>query len=77
MIKRLLSGKNPFSWNEIKERGMDVYHDIIDWLGGLPYEVASPEEVINFCESRNFKLLKIERRGEGANSIYLFKKCVQ
>ena len=29
---------------------MNVYHDILDWLVGLPYEVASPDEIENFCQ---------------------------
>ena len=41
-------------------RGMDFLHDVHDWLGGFPYESASPEEVdhlmrqINFREIRTF-----------------------
>ena len=32
--------------NQRRHRGMSTYYDIIDWLGGLPYEVASTEEII-------------------------------
>jgi predicted RNA methylase len=28
-----------------KDRGMDYYHDVHDWLGGYPYESISPEDV--------------------------------
>lgn len=28
-----------------RARGMEWYHDVHDWLGGYPYESASPEEV--------------------------------
>jgi 2-polyprenyl-6-hydroxyphenyl methylase/3-demethylubiquinone-9 3-methyltransferase len=28
-----------------RDRGMDFRHDLIDWIGGYPYEYASPEEV--------------------------------
>src|SRR5437588_6307310 len=52
MNDRRKMGLNPFKWNEKYDRGMDVYHDIIDWLVGLPYEVASKEEIIAFCEQR-------------------------
>jgi 2-polyprenyl-6-hydroxyphenyl methylase/3-demethylubiquinone-9 3-methyltransferase len=27
------------------ERGMSLWHDMIDWLGGYPFEVAKPEAV--------------------------------
>ncbi len=30
------------------ERGMSLWYDMLDWLGGYPFEVASPERVIGF-----------------------------
>lgn len=51
---------------------MNVYHDIIDWLGGLPYEVASPDEVLHFVRKRGFVLERIKVKREGGCSIYLF-----
>lgn len=39
-----------------RRRGMSVLHDWIDWLGGYPYEFASPSEVIRFAEARGFVL---------------------
>ncbi|PYS84881.1 MAG: SAM-dependent methyltransferase [Acidobacteria bacterium] len=64
--------QNPFAWNEKRVRGMDTYHDLVDWLGGLPYEVASKEEVVGFCRERGFVLKTINERPEGACSDYLF-----
>ena len=29
------------------KRGMSYWHDIVDWVGGYPFEVAKPEEVSN------------------------------
>jgi 2-polyprenyl-3-methyl-5-hydroxy-6-metoxy-1,4-benzoquinol methylase len=72
MRERLGAGLNPFKWNTKHERGMDVYHDIIDWLGGLPYEVASKEEIVGFCGERGFVLEKIKELPEGGNNMYLF-----
>lgn len=74
MKARLKQRKNPFTWNERKERGMNIYHDIIDWLGGLPYEVASPAETISTCEKAGFELKKLLERGEGGCSEYLFQR---
>lgn len=71
---RLKRRKNPFAWNETKERGMNVYYDIVDWLGGLPYEVASPTELIEFCQKFGFILIKIKELSEGGCSQYLFQK---
>lgn len=72
MRKRLRSGKNPFAWNVRRARGMDTYHDIIDWLGGLPYEVASRDEVVGFFENARMALERFEEADEGGCSVYLF-----
>jgi 2-polyprenyl-6-hydroxyphenyl methylase/3-demethylubiquinone-9 3-methyltransferase len=39
-----------------KERGMSFWHDVIDWVGGYPYEYATAEAVIRFVEPRGFRL---------------------
>jgi len=39
-----------------RRRGMSVYHDWIDWLGGYPFEVARPEEILEFYRDRGFTL---------------------
>ena len=33
---------------------MSLWHDAIDWLGGYPFEVAKPEEVVAFFQHRGF-----------------------
>lgn len=43
-----------------KDRGMSRYHDWIDWLGGYPYEFASPAEVVDFYKNRGFDACKVE-----------------
>lgn len=63
--------QNPFAWNTKVDRGMDVYHDLIDWLGGLPYEVASKEEIIDFCQGRGLLLNKVNEVPEGGCRGYL------
>jgi 2-polyprenyl-6-hydroxyphenyl methylase/3-demethylubiquinone-9 3-methyltransferase len=40
-----------------RKRGMSVFHDWIDWLGGYPFEVARPEEVFRFFRERGFDLV--------------------
>lgn len=39
-----------------KRRGMDPWRDILDWLGGYPFEVARPEAVLSFYRERDFTL---------------------
>ena len=35
-----------------KSRGMDMYRDAVDWLGGWPFEFASVEEVTKFVSQQ-------------------------
>ncbi len=65
---------NPFTWNERRMRGMDAYHDIVDWLGGLPYEVATGDELITFCAE--WKLTPVKTIiGQHATNILLFSRA--
>ena len=41
-------------------RGMSRWHDSVDWVGGYPYEVATPEAVFEFCRERGFVLKAAE-----------------
>ena len=40
-------------------RGMSRWHDIVDWIGGYPFEVAKPEQVLDFCRLRGFELARL------------------
>jgi 2-polyprenyl-3-methyl-5-hydroxy-6-metoxy-1,4-benzoquinol methylase len=73
MFYRIRLVKNPFAWREKKVRGMDTWFDIVDWLGGLPYEVASIDEVVAFGRARGLELLKIEQAPEGSCHVFLFQ----
>jgi 2-polyprenyl-3-methyl-5-hydroxy-6-metoxy-1,4-benzoquinol methylase len=42
-----------------KERGMDFYHDVIDWIGGYPYEYATPDEIRSTIETLGFRLERL------------------
>jgi len=68
---RLKRFQNPFAWNRKKPRGMTIYRDIIDWLGGLPYEAATPEEVVGFLSPHQFKLSKLNT--DESCIVYLFE----
>lgn len=37
-------------------RGMDPWRDVLDWLGGYPFEVARPESVLAFYRRHGFTL---------------------
>ena len=74
MIIKIINFENPLRWNEKRLRGMNAYNDIIDWLGGLPYEVASEDEVLNVCRKSGFILDRIKVAPEGGCSNYVFSK---
>jgi 2-polyprenyl-6-hydroxyphenyl methylase/3-demethylubiquinone-9 3-methyltransferase len=40
------------------ERGMTLWYDMRDWLGGLPFEVARPDEVRAFAGARGLVLAR-------------------
>ena len=56
-------------------RGMSYWHDLRDWMGGYPFEVASPEEVFTFFHRRGFALenLTTVGGGSGCNEFVLRK----
>ena len=56
-------------------RGMNVWVDLIDWLGGYPFEVAKPEEIVSFFKQRGFRLEKMKTVGSkmGCNE-FIFKR---
>jgi len=58
LAKLLVTRKNPFSE---KRRGMNFYYDVIDWVGGYPYEYASKDEVVRFVEKKGLKLVKFAK----------------
>ena len=52
-------------YRKVLARGMSPWHDWVDWVGGYPFEVATPEEVLDFLRLRGFELTKIVTRGGG------------
>lgn len=72
MLSRARHRRNPFGWNENRARGMNVYHDLVDWLGGLPYEVANADEIERFCKKHGFVSTRKKVMSEGSCSIYVF-----
>jgi 2-polyprenyl-6-hydroxyphenyl methylase/3-demethylubiquinone-9 3-methyltransferase len=54
------------SWTRPRpERGMSRWRDIVDWVGGYPYEVAKPEEIFDFYRARGFALARMQCGGVG------------
>jgi SAM-dependent methyltransferase len=54
LAKWCVTGRNP----KDKMRGMDFFYDVIDWVGGYPYEYGSIDEIIKMVEAHGFKCTK-------------------
>jgi 2-polyprenyl-3-methyl-5-hydroxy-6-metoxy-1,4-benzoquinol methylase len=56
-------------------RGMSIYFDMLDWLGGNPLEVAKPEEIFDFYFRRNYSLMKLKTcAGRMGCNEFLFRR---
>ena len=75
-IKDLLRLRNPFKrYCEYKNnRGMSFYYDLLDWLGGYPYEAAKPEEIVDFYRERKFQLQRLKATKGNVCNEFLFKR---
>jgi 2-polyprenyl-6-hydroxyphenyl methylase/3-demethylubiquinone-9 3-methyltransferase len=53
-------------WREYKaQRGMSRWHDLVDWVGGFPFEVAAPEAVFERVHAQGFTLERLLTCGGG------------
>jgi len=81
LIYHLLTGRMrqyARSWTRSStERGMSRWRDIVDWVGGYPYEAAAPEEIFDFYRARGFELVKLKAGGVGLGcNEFVFKKKI-
>jgi 2-polyprenyl-6-hydroxyphenyl methylase/3-demethylubiquinone-9 3-methyltransferase len=66
VVKETCRGQFLRAWRTYRrERGMSPWHDIVDWIGGYPFEVCKPEEVFRFYRSRGFTLTALKTCGGG------------
>lgn len=78
VIANVLRLKNPITaMREYgKSRGMHWREDASDWLGGYPYEYASPGEVFQFMKKEfpSFSLINMKTTSGIGNNWFLFKR---
>lgn len=57
-------------------RGMALWRDMIDWVGGFPFEVAKPEEIFRFYRDRGFFLHEMKTCGgrHGCNELVFVRR---
>lgn len=82
-LARLLTLRNPLvpaavllkGLRQKPERGMSRWTDLVDWVGGWPFEVARPEEVFDFVYQRGFQLQRLRTCGGGLGcNEFLFRR---
>jgi 2-polyprenyl-3-methyl-5-hydroxy-6-metoxy-1,4-benzoquinol methylase len=78
LLKDVLAGRPLQSFRNYKAlRGMSLWHDVVDWVGGYPFEVAKPEQIFDFYFQRNFRLVRLTTQGGdlGCNEFVFIKQC--
>jgi SAM-dependent methyltransferase len=82
LLGRLRSRQNPFKIaREYRQsRGMALWTDIVDWLGGYPYEFARPQEIIDYCEQtcgmKCVRSIPMQERDSGNNQFVFQRRFV-
>lgn len=72
LSKWIITGQNPHQMR----RGMNFYYDVVDWIGGYPYEYAAPDEIIDFMKKRGFDLLALHKAHlPTGNNEYVFTRA--
>ena len=72
----LLRGRPFQTWRHYaSSRGMSPWRDVVDWVGGYPFEVARPEQIFGFYHQRGYELerLRTSGGGHGCNE-FVFRK---
>jgi 2-polyprenyl-3-methyl-5-hydroxy-6-metoxy-1,4-benzoquinol methylase len=63
--------------NKTRSRGMSMWYDWVDWLGGYPFETAKPDEIFDFYRARGFVLERLVTvaAGHGCNE-FVFRRGI-
>lgn len=78
-VRDLLAGRPGATWRGFKRnRGMHPWRDVVDWVGGLPFEVAKPEQVFELLKARGFRLRRLVTcaGGHGCNEFVFVRDAI-
>jgi 2-polyprenyl-6-hydroxyphenyl methylase/3-demethylubiquinone-9 3-methyltransferase len=64
LFARFVLRRNPSGYFDLwrqyqRHRGMSRRHDLIDWIGGYPYEFASADQLLAFFRRAQFRVAKL------------------
>jgi len=73
-LQGVFSLQPPSKWYAYSDkRGMNIWHDVVDWIGGYPFETATHMEIIHYFQKNQFDVVNIVRKtGSGCNE-FVFK----
>ena len=75
-VREFLDGRPFESWkNYGSVRGMSAWRDVVDWVGGYPFEVASTAEITSYYEKKGYSPIFVKdcAGGLGCNE-FVFRK---
>jgi 2-polyprenyl-3-methyl-5-hydroxy-6-metoxy-1,4-benzoquinol methylase len=72
----VLRGRDPRSrYLSTGGRGMSLRYDVVDWIGGWPFEVATPDEISRFATKSDLVLTELVTcRGKHGCNEYVFAR---
>ena len=77
LVKDVATSRDPRARyrNKSRSRGMSMWYDWVDWLGGYPFETAKPDQVFDFFRARGFALERLVTvaGGPGCNE-FIFRR---
>jgi 2-polyprenyl-6-hydroxyphenyl methylase/3-demethylubiquinone-9 3-methyltransferase len=76
MIAGLIESGNPLKRfrDYRRNRGMSIMHDWIDWIGGYPFEVAKPGDVLKFYRVHNLILETLITTNRSGCNQFVFRQ---
>ena len=75
-LRELYQGRPGYTWRNYRGlRGMHPWRDLVDWVGGYPFEVARPEQIFDFFRDRGYTLERLVTAAGGiACNEFVFRK---
>jgi 2-polyprenyl-3-methyl-5-hydroxy-6-metoxy-1,4-benzoquinol methylase len=77
ILNKIRRGENPVAFlreYSLNSRGMSFRRDLVDWLGGLPYEFAKPEQIFDFVAGFGFELGNVKTVVTHGCNEFLFRR---
>lgn len=73
MLRDMWHGRAFATWRNYRQsRGMSAWWDVVDWVGGYPFEVAQPGKIHEFYHERGFSLAKLTTTFSHGCNQYVF-----